>query len=175
MVLNAVVQLNHAILEALEGVQVQWHVAVTPRDQGNAISDEDRDHTDDEFVDRLLVEKGSDEVAAAHQPDVLAGLRSQAAREWGNGTGHELHAWRGIRRWRLTGEDDVPSLRVELRPQVQARLEALPAEDLRVDRPREGVHAVGRVGGGARAGRQPIEISVWTRDEPVRTGSDVHD
>src|SRR5205809_4566960 len=74
MVPNAVTQLNQTILEAFDGVQLQGHVAVTPRDQWNAIPDEHRDHTDDELVDRALVEEGGDEPASAHQPDVLAGL-----------------------------------------------------------------------------------------------------
>lgn len=50
-------QLNQAILEAFNGLQVQGHVTVAPRDQGNAITDEHRDHADDKFIDRLLVEK----------------------------------------------------------------------------------------------------------------------
>jgi hypothetical protein len=37
MVLNAVMQLNQTILEAFKGVQLQGHVTVTPRYQGNAI------------------------------------------------------------------------------------------------------------------------------------------
>src|SRR5262245_58037099 len=91
MVLNAVMHLNQPIFESLNGAQLQGHVAVAPRDQWNAIPDEHGDHTDDELVDRLLVEKGGDESASAHQPDVLAGLLSQTAYEGADRTTHELH------------------------------------------------------------------------------------
>jgi|SRR6266849_873374 len=49
----------------------------------------------------------------------------------------------------------------------------LPAKQLRVDRPHEGVHAIETFGSGA--GRQPFEIAVRTRDITVRAGSDVDD
>src|SRR6266849_2018945 len=91
MVLNAVMQLNHTILEAFDGLQIQGHVAETSRYQWNAIPNEHWGHTDDELVDRLLVKKGSDELAAAHQPDILARLLSKTAHEWADCTVHELH------------------------------------------------------------------------------------
>src|SRR5438046_205423 len=90
--LNTVMQLNHAILEAFDRLHVQRHMAVTPRHQWNAVPNEHRDHADDELVDRLLVKKGGDEVAAAHQPDILARLVSKTAHEWADCTIHELHA-----------------------------------------------------------------------------------
>ncbi len=92
MVLNAVMQLNQTILEAFNGVQIQGHVTVTPRYQWNAIPNEHWGHTDDELVDRPLVKKGGDELAAAHQPDILARLLSKTAHEWADCTVHELHA-----------------------------------------------------------------------------------
>src|SRR6516162_3270544 len=73
----------------------------------------------------------------------------------------------------MTGEDDVPTLRVELRPHAQAHLVGLPAKQFRVDRPHEGVHAIEPFG--SRAGRQPFEITVRTRDVTVRAGCDVDD
>src|SRR5215212_8955503 len=78
---NVIVQLHHTVVEAFHGVEVQRRVTVTPRDQWNAISDEHWNHTDDELVDRLLVEKGGDELPAAHQPDILARMLSKAADE----------------------------------------------------------------------------------------------
>ena len=65
LVLNVVTQLNQPILEALDGVQIHEHVAVTPRYERNAIPNEHRDHTDDEIVDRVFVKKGGDELTAA--------------------------------------------------------------------------------------------------------------
>src|SRR5262245_37372219 len=112
MVLNAVMQLNQTILEAFKGVQIQGHVTVTPRYQGNAIPNKHGGHTDDELVDRVLVKKGGDELAAAHQPDILAGLLSKAAYERADCIAHKLHAGRGVGWRRMTGEDDGPTLRV---------------------------------------------------------------
>src|SRR5262249_20088391 len=73
----------------------------------------------------------------------------------------------------MTGEDDGPTLRVELRPHAQALLVGLPAKQLRVDRPHEGVQAIEPFG--SRAGRQPFEVTVRTRDVTVRAGCDVDD
>src|SRR2546425_2404329 len=89
---NTVMQLNHTILEAFDGLQIQGHVAVTLRDQWNAIPNEHWGHTDDELVDRLRVKKGGDAVASAHQPDILARLLSKTAYEWADCTADELHA-----------------------------------------------------------------------------------
>jgi len=66
MGLNAVVQLNQTILEAFNGVQIQKYVTVTPRYQWNAISDKHWSDTDEELVDRLLVKKRGDDLAATH-------------------------------------------------------------------------------------------------------------
>src|SRR5712672_24794 len=109
-------QLNQTVVEAFDGAQIQGHVTVTPRDEWNALPNEHRDHTDDELVDRLLVEKGGDELAPTHQPDILARVLSKTAHEWADWTAHELHAWRGVGWWRAMGEDDAPTLCVELPP-----------------------------------------------------------
>src|SRR5437016_8887610 len=73
----------------------------------------------------------------------------------------------------MTREDDGPTLRVELRPHARAHLVSLPAKQLRVYRPHEGVHAIEAFW--RRAGRQPFEIAVRTRDVSVRAGCDVDD
>jgi hypothetical protein len=59
MVLHAVTQLNHTIIETFSGMQVQRHVAVTPRYQWYAIPDEHWNHTDDKLVNRNLGEPGA--------------------------------------------------------------------------------------------------------------------
>src|SRR6266480_7861902 len=73
----------------------------------------------------------------------------------------------------MTGENDVPTLRVELRPHSHADLVGLPAKHLRVNRLHEGVHAIETFW--CRPGRQPFEITVRTRDVTVCAGSDVDD
>jgi len=116
------------ILEALSGVQFQWHVAVTPRYQGNAISNEHRHHADDELVDRLLVKKGGDDFTTAHQPDILARLFSKAAHDWANCAVHELHPRWDVGGWLLTRKHDGAASGVELCSQSQTHLIRLPAE-----------------------------------------------
>jgi hypothetical protein len=87
-----VVQLNYTVLEALNVVQLQWDVAVTACYERNTVSNEHWYYTDDELVDCLLVEKGGDELAAAHQPYILARLLLKMAYELADSTAHELHA-----------------------------------------------------------------------------------
>ena len=92
LVLYEIVQLNQTIVEAFNGAQLQGHVAMTARYQWNAIANEDWGYTDDELIDCLLVKKGGDEVAAAHQPDILAGLLSKTVYELSDCAVHEFHA-----------------------------------------------------------------------------------
>src|SRR2546426_2708593 len=73
----------------------------------------------------------------------------------------------------MTGENDAPTLCIELRPHPQAHLVGLPAKQLRVNRLHEGVHAIKTLW--CRAGRQPFEIAVGTRDIAVRAGRNVDD
>src|SRR5215510_3823066 len=127
-----VVQLNHTVFEALDGPQLQWVITVTASYEWNTVSNKDWDYTDDELVDCLLVEKASDELAAAHQPDILARLFSKTAYEWADRTAHELHACRGVGWWRITRENDVAT-RVKFRTHSQARFVGLTAKYLRVD------------------------------------------
>src|SRR5947207_11218354 len=102
-------QLNDTVLEAIHGGQLQGYVTMTPRDQRDAVPNEHGDHTDGELVDRLRVEKRGDDLATAHQPDVLAGLFSQMAHQWADGIIHELHLCRSVSRPGMTGADEVPS------------------------------------------------------------------
>src|SRR6266436_6653660 len=104
--MNAVMQLNHTILEAINGGQIQGHVTVTPRQQRDALPNENGGHTNDELVDRLRVKKRGDDFAAPHQPDILARLLSKTAHKWADCPVHELHARRDVGWRRVTGEDD---------------------------------------------------------------------
>src|SRR5438046_9744510 len=89
--LNAVMELHHTILEAFSGLQIQWHVTVTLRDQWNPVPNEHRGHGDDELVDRVRVKKRSDELATAHRPDIIAWLLSKTAHECPDYTVPALH------------------------------------------------------------------------------------
>src|SRR5438309_11481678 len=98
-----------------------------PRYQGDAVPNENGGHTDDELVDRLRVKKRGDDLATAHQPDILACVLSKTIHERTDCIVHELHAWRYVGWRRMTREDDVPIFRVELRSHAQTRFVGLPA------------------------------------------------
>ena len=170
--LNAIAALYQAIIEAFDGEQLQRHVALAPGYQWDALSNKNWGHTNDELVDRLFVKKGSDDVATAHQPDILAGLRAKAAYEWVDGLAYKLHTRGGVSRRGLAGEDDV-AIRVELRPHAQARFVGLSAKHYRINCSHKGVHAIEAFGSGAR--RQPFEVAVGARYVTISTGADVDD
>src|SRR5262249_16776182 len=98
---------------------------------------------------------------------------SKIAYEWADCTACELHRWRGAGWRRMTGEDNGPALRVEVRPHPQAHLVGFPAQQLRVDRLHESVHTIETFGSGA--GCQPFDITVRARYVAVRAGCDVDD
>src|SRR5215510_10328501 len=102
-------------------------MAVTSGDQRNTVSDEDRSHTDGEFIDRLRVQKRGDEVTASHQPDILARFLAQTAHERADRLAYELHPRRGVGRRRMAREDDGPAFTSAPRSDTQARLVGLPA------------------------------------------------
>src|SRR3989454_11000786 len=72
----------------------------------------------------------------------------------------------GIRDYKVTGVQTCAL-------PILAHLVGLPAKHLRVHRLHEGVHAIEALW--CRAGRQPFEIAVGTRDIAVRAGRDVDD
>src|SRR5260370_39258127 len=72
-------QLNDAVRKLLYPEQAERHLAMPRCKKGNAFPNEGRHDGDDELVDRLLVQKGPDDLASAHHPDVLAGLQAEAS------------------------------------------------------------------------------------------------
>src|SRR4029453_8595012 len=161
--------LHHTIFEAIRRQQLQRRMAVPPRDERYALADEDRNDTDDKFIDRLIVEKRRDDIAAAHQPDVLAGLRPKTADECCGSFADELDARWSVGGSRVAGEDDVPIGRIELLSPAQGDVKGPRAKTLGVDSLHEGVHAVETCR--RRPGRQPFQVPIRTRDVAVRTRS----
>ena len=90
--LHSLTKLDEAIFKLLGRPQRQRDVKVTSRYERNAISDKYRNDADDELVDGLRVKKRSDDLAGAHQPDILTRLLSKTAHEWADCIIHELHA-----------------------------------------------------------------------------------
>ena len=93
------------------------------------------------------------------------------AHEWADGIVHELNS-RWELRWRpVTRKDNVRILFIELSAHPEAHFVSLPAEHLRIYGLHESTHAIETLR--RRAGRQPFEIAVGTRDVTVRAGPDV--
>src|SRR2546425_3448895 len=90
--LYLVMQLNDAVRKLLYTEQAERHLAMPRCKKGNAFPNEGRHDGDDELVDRLLVQKGPDDLASAHHPDVLAGLRAEAFSEGADRLGNEVDA-----------------------------------------------------------------------------------
>jgi len=54
-------------------VEFEADGAMARLNEGDAFADEDGDDVDVELVDFALVQKGDDDFAAAHHPDIFAG------------------------------------------------------------------------------------------------------
>ena len=79
---RAIVQVDDAVGEGFGGEELEADGAMARLDEGDAFADEDEDDVDAELVDFALVQKGGDDFAAAHQPDIFAGLGVQALGEF---------------------------------------------------------------------------------------------
>jgi len=75
------VEVDDAIGKGFGGEKLEADGAMATLDQGDAFADEDGDDVDAELVDFALVQEGGDDFAAAHHPDMFAGLGAQALGE----------------------------------------------------------------------------------------------
>src|SRR5215467_13862676 len=141
--------------------------------EGSAFPDERRYDADDELVNRILVKKGSDDLASAHHPNVLASLRAQA---FGKGTdrlGDEVDACGNGSRRRPPREHIVHGIRSEARAHLQTPVEGLAAEDLGIGGAlefRETVEALW-----SWPFRQPIEIAIGSSHVAVCARRNIND
>ena len=60
--------------------------------EGNALADEYRYDSDDELVNRALIQKRPDDLASAHHPDILASLFAEALGKGPDRLRYKLHA-----------------------------------------------------------------------------------
>ncbi len=166
-------QLNDVIRKLLYTEQAERHFTMPRYQESNAFPDEDWHHGDDELVNRVLVQEGPDDLASAHQPDVLASLRAET---FGKGTdrlGDEVDAGGHGSRRRPSREHVVDGICSEARAHLQTPVEGLAAEDLGVGGAlefRESIKAVG-----SWPFRQPIEIAIRSSHVAVRARGNVHD
>src|SRR6266851_10220424 len=79
---GAVVEEDDAVGEGSCGEELEADGAMAGLDERDAFADEDGDEVDAELVDFALVQKGGDDFAAAHHPNVSAGLGAEALGEW---------------------------------------------------------------------------------------------
>src|SRR5947207_7379660 len=166
-------QLNNAVRKLLYTEQAERHLAMPWCKQGNAFPDEDWDHGDDELVNRLLVQERSDDLASAHHPEVLAGLRAEAFCEGRDRLGDEVDAGRNRSRRLPPREHIVHGTFTEARAQLETPVEGLAAEDLGIDGALEFRQTVEALW--SRPFGQPIEIAIRASHVAVCTGGDIHD
>src|SRR5216684_7702367 len=166
-------QLNDAVRKLLYTEQAERYLAMPGCKEGNAFPNEGRHDGDDELVDCLLVQKGPDDLASAHHPDVLASLRAEA---FGKGTdrlGDEVDARGHGSRRPPPREHIVHGICTEARAHLQTPVEGLAAEDLGIGGAlefRETVEALW-----SWPFRQPIEIAIWSSHVAVRARRNIHD
>ena len=72
--LNVAMKLSNAVRKSLQSQQPERHLMMPRCNKGSAFPDERRHDGDDELFNRVLVQQGPDDIAAAHHPDVLASL-----------------------------------------------------------------------------------------------------
>jgi hypothetical protein len=174
----AVVEVDDAVGEGFGGEELEADGAVAGLDEGDAFANEDGDDVDAELVDFALVQQGGDDFAAAHHPDVFAGLGAQALGEGFDGLVDEFEGWQ----WgfaRAAGKDVVLDFRTEaegLHVLPHAHFEAfgvgLVAPEDGIDGFEEGGHAVIALGAGTV---EPGDVAIGASDEAVGAGGDVDD
>jgi hypothetical protein len=175
---GAVVEEDDAVGEAFGGEELEANGAMARLNEGDAFADEDGDDVDAELVDFALVQEGGDDFAAAHHPDMFAGLGAQALGERFDRLVDEFEG--GQRRFaRVAGEDVVLDLRAEaggLHALLHAHFEALGvglvAPEDGVDGFEEGGHAVIAFGAGTV---EPGDVAIGAGDVAVGAGGDVDD
>jgi hypothetical protein len=71
---GAVVEEDNAVGEGFGAEELEADGTVARLDEGDAFANEDGNDVDAELVDFALVQKGGDDFAAAHHPDLFAGV-----------------------------------------------------------------------------------------------------
>src|SRR6266542_3504288 len=146
-------------------------------DQWYAFADERWNDVNNELIDLTFVEKGRDDSAATHHPDVFSFCGAQTLGEFFDWLLHELETGRNLPR-RSAREDVIPNTAVGFRAifafllKPQHHIVRLPAPNDRIDRTIELAHAV--VAGSPRP-IQPIDSTIRSRDEAVGAGGNVDD
>ncbi len=103
---RAIVEEDDAVGEDFGGEEFDADGAMARLNEGDTFADEDGDEVDAELVDFPLVQKGDDDFAAAHHPDLFAGLSAQALGESFDWLVDEFEGWQG-RLARVAGKDAV--------------------------------------------------------------------
>ena len=170
---HVIVRLDNAVRESLHRQQAERHLPMSRSYQRYAFADERRDEADDELIDRTFIEEGSDELAAAHHPQILSGLSAQPFREPTYRLRYETDADRDRWRWRLTREHVVHVICTEARAHLDTQVECLSAENLRVDRAHEFWQTIKTFR--RRTIRQPVDVSVRSSDVTISARRDVND
>src|SRR5215831_9388053 len=120
-------QLNDAIRKLLYTSQAERHLTMPRCEKGNTFADEGWHDGNDELINRGLVQKGSDDFASAHHPDVLACLRAEAFGKDTDRLGDEFDARGHGSRRRPPREHIVHGICTEASAHLQTPVEGLAA------------------------------------------------
>jgi hypothetical protein len=172
------VEEDDAVGEGFGGEKLEADGAVARLNQRNAFADQDGDDVDAELVDFASVQEGGDDFAAAHHPNVFAGLGAQTLSEWFDRLVDEFEG----RQWRLArvaGKDVVLGFRAEaggLHTLLHAHFETLGvglvAPEDSVNGFEESGISVIAFGAGTV---EPGDVAVGARDEAVGASGDEDD
>jgi len=166
-------QLNDAVRKSFYTEQAERHLTMPRRKQGNTCPDEGWHDGDDELINRGLVQKGPDDLASAHHPDVLASVRAEALGKGTDSLGNEIDTCGHGSRRRPPREHIVDGICTEARTHLQTLVEGLAAEDLGIGGAlefRETVKALW-----SWAFRQPIEIAIGSSHVAIRARRNIDD
>src|SRR5262249_37436981 len=153
--------------------QAERHFTMPGCKKRNTFPDEGWHDRDDELINRILVQEGSDDLTSSHHPDVLASLLAQAFGKVSDRLGDEVDA-RGHGSGRRSPREHIMhGICTKARAHLQAPIEGLAAEDLGVGGALELRETVETPWSWPL--RQPIEIAIRSSQVTVRARCDIDD
>jgi len=158
-------ELNDTVRKLLYTEQAERHLTMPRCQKGNTFPDEGWHNGDDELVNRGLVQEGTDDLASAHHPDVLASPLAQALGKGTDRLGDELDALGNGSGRRPPREHIVQSTFTEARAHLQTPVEGFAAQDLGIGGALELRETVETLGSWPFC--QPIEIAIGSSHEAV--------
>src|SRR6185437_3885461 len=171
---NSIPQMHYAVGKFPGRKQFERDGPALRHDERYAFANQDRDHVKTELIDLSFVEKSGDDLAAAHDPDILTWHCPQALRKWLDRLPREFEALQEPPLW-LAGEHIALDIRAEsagLHPHLDSLGVGLSPPEDRIDALHKSGHTVVSLGLWAV---EPGDIAIRTRYKAVRADRDMYD